>query len=279
MDSSTGVGRRRIMKSVVVGLLLLGLAGISRAADEPARRIALEGWQMAGMRVGHIVESEFTLKNESKELLQNINVTIDFFGPNAKNLGRTTETAMDMTGNPAKGRQGYVDKLAAGGKAPLVVRAKKIPAFVTYLVTVKYSAAAKSCTEEFEGTAGNAPERKGAAPPRPDQPRPDQPLGNKLELKIIKQNLTADSSQPKKYALDLRLKNVSAVDATEIKVTLQLLVGGKPVKTQTLALPFIIKAGAEDDYKLDVGALPAYDSYQTSMTYKELVPPPPPEAK
>ncbi len=250
-----------------VALCVLLLSGTARAGPDGAapRRIALERWQLARIRTGSIVECEGLIKNISDDRLDNIVVTAAFLGDGGKSLGRTPVMAVDSMGGVGKVRQGLIARLEPGGAELLSIRAPRIPIFEKYLVSVNYSVAGRSASEEFEGSPSRAPERAALDVTA---------VGDRLEVRIVKQSLSASVSlpgKPKKYRLELLLKNDSCMDVADLEVSLEVSAAGRLVKTVKFTLePSVLKAGQGCVYKIDCGALPIFDSQRIVIDFKKL---------
>ncbi len=266
------------MRYFLIAIFLCGFAGPAQAVEYDVmpvgasggagggvpRRIALEQWQMARIRTGSIVECEALVKNISGDRLDNIAVAAEFYGNDGKSLGRTPQMAVDNMGDIGKVRQGLIARLASGAAELVSIRAPRIPVFAKYLVTVKYAVEGRPVIEEFEGSLSRAPERRGL----------DQAGGDRPEVRIVRQSLSASASlsgKPKKYMLELLLKNISILDAADLEVSLEVSAAGTPVKTLKFTLePSVLKAGQTCLYKMDCGELPPFDDHRLAVAFKEL---------
>lgn len=246
-----------------LAMAFLLAAALRGAAEGEPRRIALEQWQLARLRVGAIVECEGVVKNASGDRLEAIVVAAEFFGADGKKLGCTPAIAVDNAGDIGKMRQGLIARLDPGGESPISIRAPRIPAFAAYAVSVSYAAGGRPFVEIFDGSPSRPPERRERT----------QSGADRLAVRIVKQSFSAGAAppgQPRPYTLELRLKNTSVLDAVELTVTLETTAAGAPVKTIARPLePSVLKAGQEGVYRVDCGALPPFDAHRISVAFKE----------
>ena len=251
------------MKWLVCSVALVCVCAAAEAAD--SARLQLENWQMARMRIGGVVEFQTSVKNVSSDQIDKVVVSCEYFGDKGKLLGRTDIHSVTNAGRIDSSRtQGMVPQIQSDRHSPVTVRAPEVPAFARYVVTVNYEVKGEQFAEKFEG---------GQIGGEPPQRVLNKLVTDRLEVRIVTHDLSyvvLGKSWERKASLDLSLKNISAAEAHGLKVVIEIRKTGRLMSNKTIPLnPGVLKGGEEREYKVPVGQVPVYDSYNVSLAYDE----------